>query len=100
MAIWTDTISTFLLELKEVEEIYRILIGQGIVKREEKSPESKIDREQAVKYIIKYLGYSKVAELGSIYSLDFKDSEKVNQKLKGHIAIAKVLRIINGTSTW
>ena len=81
----------------DTNELYKLLINQKIVKKEEKSPEYNMTREEAVKYIVRYLGYSKVADIEGIYKLDFKDSEDIDPKLRGYVAITKGLGIVGGT---
>ena len=85
------------LSYGNTEDLYKMLMGQNIVKKGEKSPDSKISRQEAIKYIIRSLGYSKIADIDGIYKLDFKDSDSIDKELKGYVALAKGLKIVNGT---
>lgn len=76
--------------------MYERLIDEGILKKEEKNIEEKITREEAVKYIIRAFGQEPLENLGNIYNLDYDDADKISSNLKGHIAIAKGLGLING----
>ena len=76
--------------------MYERLIDEGILKKEEKNIEGKVTREEAVKYIIRAFGQEPLENLGDIYNLEFDDSDKISTNLKGHIAIAKGLGLING----
>lgn len=79
------------------DELYNWLIREGVVKENEKSPDLLITREEAVKFIIRVLKYDKVADIKDIFTIPFKDVEKINPNLKGYVAIAYGLGIVNGT---
>lgn len=79
-----------------IERLYDILIGQGIVKESEKSPEEKITREEVTKYFVRILGYEKIAEIKDIYKLDFKDADSISEELIGYVAIATGLGVVDG----
>lgn len=83
---------------KDLDDLYRFMTNEGIVKADEKSPDSNLTKEDAVKFIIRSLKYDKVAGIKGIYKCDFKDLDKINPDLIGSVAIAKGLGIINGTS--
>lgn len=84
---------------KDIDEMYAYLIREGIVKETEKSPDSKVTREEAVKFIIRALRYDKVADIKGIYSVSFKDASSISPELYGYVAIASGLRIVNGDGT-
>ncbi|HSH34970.1 S-layer homology domain-containing protein, partial [Schnuerera sp.] len=75
--------------------MYERLIGEGILKNEEKNIEAKITREEAIKYIIRAFGQEPLEDLGNIYKLEYHDVDKISSDLKGHIAIAKGLGLIS-----
>lgn len=83
---------------EDVEEMYKMMINQNIVKKDEKAPKSNVIREDGVKYIIRAMNYDQVADIKDIYTLQFKDKEDISLSLRGYIAIAKGLGIVNGTS--
>ncbi|MTI46605.1 S-layer homology domain-containing protein [Sporosalibacterium faouarense] len=76
--------------------LYDRLKNAGIIKDEEIAPQETITNEEAVKFIIRSLGYDKVASIEGIYVVNFKDADKISSELKGHVAIANGLGIING----
>ncbi|WP_418789986.1 YcdB/YcdC domain-containing protein [Phosphitispora sp. TUW77] len=81
------------------KELYSILINSGIVREGEQTPDSFITRQDAVKFIIRALNYSKVAEIDkNIFSVPFKDAEKIDRQLLGHVAIAYGLNIVQGNN--
>ncbi len=77
-----------------IEKLYKYMINEKIVKENEKSPESIITKEEAAKYIVRALGYEKVANINEIYKLSFKDANKVSPELMGYVAIATGLGIV------
>lgn len=83
---------------KSVESMYNYLAPSGIIREEEISPDSTIQRQDAVKYIIRALKYDKVADIKGIYTIPFKDADKVNSELKGYVAIAYGLNIVKGSN--
>jgi len=76
------------------DEFYDMLIQNGVIKKEEKSPSSSVSNQDAAKYITRYLGYSKVAEHPEIFINPFKDN--VVDQYKGYAAMCYALNIIKG----
>jgi len=85
-------------ESKFDENLYSYLINQGIVKEDEKAPDAIVTKEEAVKYIIRALNFSKVANIKDIYTVPFKDGDMIDPELKGHVAIAYGLKIVSGSN--
>ncbi|WP_425446706.1 YcdB/YcdC domain-containing protein [Dethiothermospora halolimnae] len=77
------------------EVLYDRLISTNIITAKEKNPEKSVTKEDTIKYIIRFLGYDKVASLQGIYKLEFHDVKEIDPNLIGHIALAKGLDIIN-----
>jgi hypothetical protein len=82
---------------KEIDEIYKNLIREGVIKESEKAPDSQVTREDSVKFLIRMLKYDKVADIKGIYNCNYKDKSKINQNLIGYIVIADGLNIIKGS---
>ncbi len=80
----------------ETDDLYKLLIQEGIVKEDEKNPEGFLTREESVKFAIRALKYEKVAALSDIFNCTFKDKDEINPDLIGHVVIAKGLKIVNG----
>jgi len=78
--------------------LYRTLMNEGIIKESEISPDSFVSRENAVKFVIRSLKYDKVAGIERIFLVNFKDVDEISEGLKGYIAIAQGLNIINGSN--
>jgi hypothetical protein len=84
-------------EQDDIDEMYKQLIREGIIEEDEKSPESLITREDAVKFIIRALKYREVAEIEGIFIVPFSDEEDITPTLKGYVAIASGLKIVSGS---
>lgn len=82
---------------EEIDEMYKQLTIRGIIKEKEKAPDAVMTREDAVKFIIRALGYDKIADIPDIFVVPFKDAEDITSELKGYIAIASGLKIVSGT---
>ncbi len=84
-------------EQDDIDEMYKQLIREGVIDEEEKAPESLITRENAVKYIIRALKYREIAEIEGIFIVAFSDEEDITPALKGYVAIASGLKIVQGS---
>lgn len=87
---------TALKENKEIEDLYTLLIREGIVKQNEKDPEAPLTREESVKFIIRVLRYDKIAELTDIFNCTFKDKDDISSDLIGYVVLAKGLKLVSG----
>ncbi len=85
---------------KETEDLYNVLISQGIIKKDEINPEAPLTREESVKFVIRALKYDKVADLSDIFNCSFKDKEEIDPALIGYVVIAKGLKIVNGSGEY
>ncbi|MBU7005338.1 S-layer homology domain-containing protein [Phosphitispora fastidiosa] len=80
-------------------ELYANLISRGVVREGEQAPDSFMTRQDAVKFIIRSLNYSRVAEIDKgIFTLPFKDAAKIDRKLFGYVAVAYGLNIVQGNN--
>jgi hypothetical protein len=80
-----------------IEEIYNYLVNSEVMTQEEINPEGTVTREDAVKYVLRFLGYKKFAEIPGIFYCEFADIDQITPELFGYAAIAKGLGIINGS---
>lgn len=76
------------------DEFYDMLIQNGVIKKEEKSPNSFVSNQDAAKFIIRYLGHDKIAAHTEIFINPFKDS--IEEQYKGYAAMCYALNIIKG----
>lgn len=84
-----------LTDPKSEDALYNYLQGEGIIKETEKAPTASVTKEEAVKYIIRALKCEKIADIKGIYALPFIDKDKIDPMLRGYIAIAYGLNIID-----
>jgi len=82
------------IDIEDEEKLYDYLINRGIIKEDEKAPERFVTKEEAIKYIIRGLNYEEIAKLQDIFKDIFEDSKDVTDGLKGYVAIAYGLKII------
>ncbi len=78
------------------EDLYRLLISDGILTEEEKIPQSPVTREQAFVYIIRFAKIEKVAELSNIYKVSYADGNLLSDGKLGYAAILSGLGVICG----
>ena len=76
------------------EEFYKMLINDKLIKASEKAPTAVLTRQDAAKYIVRYLGQGKSAEHPEIFVNPFKD--KVTDSYKGYAAICYGLGVMKG----
>jgi|GEM_PF-2671336 len=82
---------------EQLDMVYNSFVTNEIMDRAEVSPNSFVTRDQAVKYFIRAAGYKNIAELTGIYKNLFLDSNRISADLKGYVAIAYGLKLINGS---
>lgn len=81
------------------DSIYDDLIQSGVVKDGEKSVNSNVTKLDAVKFIIRASNLSKAADL-NIYKLKYADIKSITPSLRGYVAIAGALNIVNGNDKY
>ena len=84
-------------ESDNIDDIYSRFIKEGIMDKAEKNPDGTVSREDAVKYLLRYLGFKKFAEIPGIFNCDFSDADEIAPELAGYAAIAKGLGIVKGS---
>lgn len=75
-------------------QTYEIALRQGLLEESEKAPDKQLRRGEGIKYIINATSYKKLAMRSDIYEYPYKD-EKVNEVLKGYVAVAYGLNILD-----
>lgn len=79
-----------------IDQIYNQLYNNGVVTQEEREDEKTITLEEAVMYLIRFLGYGEVAQLPDTYQTGFLDEHDISPELIGYAAIAKGFGIVKG----
>lgn len=70
--------------------------GWGILKEDNVDLDSAAERQDGAKYIVRVLGYGRIAELSGIFTTNFADDFAISDDVKGYVAIAKGLNIVGG----
>lgn len=96
--LWRS-INQYRTDIPSQDEIYNDFIKSGYMKEAEKNPDAMVTKVESIKYIIRIMQLTEVAELQGIYKDIFKDSKYIKQNEKGYINIAYGLNIIRGNGT-
>ena len=83
------------MKQREMDGMYRMLINDGIIDEEEEEPDRKVTREEAVKFLLRAVGYRKFAELTDVFGCTFADKKDINPKLIGYAVLAKSMHVID-----
>lgn len=76
------------------EEFYKMLVSDKVIKDNEKAPTATLTRQDAAKFVVRYLGQGKTAEHPEIFINPFKDN--VSDAYKGYAAICYGLKVMQG----
>lgn len=79
------------------EDVYRYMTERGIVKEDEKAPESVITRETAAVFISRTLGYGALTSKQGLFTQDFSDMAASSTEAKNAVAVIKALGIASGS---
>ena len=79
-----------------VDSIAKVSRRWGILKDESVDLDSAAERQNGAEYIVRALGYSRIAELKGIFTTGFADDFAITDDMKGYVAIAKGLNIVGG----
>ncbi len=79
------------------DELYRILVDEGIITDGEKNPENKVTRENAFEYMVKIDGLDKVAKLQDIFKVEYADGNLISEGKIGYPAILTGMKVICGS---
>ena len=76
------------------DAFYKMLKSDGIVKDNEKAPKAELTRQDAAKFVVRYLKQDKSAEHPEIFINPFKD--RITTSYKGYAAVCYGLKIMQG----
>lgn len=76
------------------DDFYKMMINDKIVKDGEKAPTAMLTRQDAAKFVVRFLGQGKAAEHPEIFINPFQD--KVSDAYKGYAAICYGLKVMQG----
>ena len=80
----------------EEDTIYYRMVDKGVLSKEEKNSTSPINRENAIRYLLRAMDIKEVAEIEGIYVCRFSDSQDISPDKIGYCAIAEGFGIVNG----
>ena len=80
----------------DTESLYKTLEREGIVTKEERADESLVLREDAFVYLIRFLGYERIAKAEEIFTTKFADQNLISSGKLGYASILSGLNVING----
>lgn len=81
-------------ESTETDDFYKMLERNKVVAAAEKAPTKVMTRQEAAKFMVRYLGFDSLASKTGIFKELFKD--KVEDSYKGYAAICSGLDIMKG----
>ena len=81
----------------DAENLYKNLEREGIVAKEERADNSFVLREDAFVYLVRFLGYERIAKAEEIFTTKFADQDLISQGKLGYASILSGLKVINGS---
>lgn len=81
----------------DYDNYYNIAIQKKIITEKEKKPDTLVTRQDAAKFLVRSFGVNFIADLNNIFTLNFKDANKISSSLRGYVAIASGLKLMNGS---
>ncbi len=79
--------------------LYSLAYGYGMLTEEERNDNAYISRGEMVRFLISATEYASAAKLNGIFQTGFVDDSDIPVQLKGYVAIAKGIGIVNGDSS-
>ena len=81
---------------EDLQRMYGYLVREGILEASEKAPDARVRRSDAVRWLVRAMGYGELAEVRTIFVDRFEDVALTEPAFKGYAAIAEGLGIIRG----
>lgn len=88
--------TTGMLTDDQCEMLYKYMYSKGVLTEEETGYNSRVTRADAVKYLIRILGYGTVGGMNEIFIRHFTDSYDIPEELAGYAELARSLGIVHG----
>ena len=80
----------------DTEDLYETLEREGVVKSGERADNSPVLREDSFVYLVRLLGFERVAKSEEIFTTKFTDQNLISDGKLGYAAILSGLKVING----
>lgn len=81
---------------EDEERLYSRLERGGYVKEGEKNPQAAVSREDAFVYMVRFMGYERVAKLNGIFSCNYSDAAQISADKLGYAAILTGFGVVSG----
>ena len=88
--------TTGVLTDSQCEMLYRYMFQNKVLTEDEAGYNSKVTRADAVKYMLRILGYGTVGDMNEIFIKHFNDYYAIPQEYIGYIELARSLGIVRG----
>ena len=85
-------------DYRSFDEVGERLIAGGWITRLEAEENGPVTHEEAIRYLIGYMGFDELAQLEDTYQTGFVDEGQIDPALIGYAAIAQGFRIIQGNA--
>lgn len=81
-----------------IDEIYETAKRTGVITDAEINREGAVTRYQAIRFLVRYMGFGELATDHTIFKVDFKDAASIPNEYLGSVAIGKSMKIIGGSN--
>ena len=89
--------STGILNEDQLDMLYSYMLTNGILDAGEIDYDGYVTRADAVKYLLKILGYGTVADMTEIFKSHFADAHIIPSNMLGYIELARSLNLVIGS---
>ena len=80
----------------DADNLYKNLERENIVSPSERADSAPVLREDAFVYLVRFLGYERIAKAEDIFTTKFADQNLISQGKLGYASILSGLKVING----
>lgn len=80
----------------DAENLYKNLERENIVLKDERADASPVLREDAFIYLVRFLGYERIAKAEEIFTTKFADQNLISKGKLGYASVLSGLKVING----
>ncbi len=81
------------------DSLYDMLIRNNYISESEKNPSAPVLREDAFVFMIRFMGYERVAKLSGIFNCPFSDANEISPEKLGYAAILSGFGVISGDAS-
>ena len=78
------------------DNFYETLERRGYIKPDERNPSGQVLREDAFLYMVRFMGFERVAKLDGIYNVAYNDASELSKDRTGYAAILTGFDVVSG----